>query len=145
MEIDDILAKKKILDSIREYIDNKRSKESWTPGEDWLAYSGPVFTAEEYIAAVDTLLDGWLIYGKKCREFETEFSKYMGTKDGVLTNSGSSANLLMVSAFTSKKMKAALRLKAGDKVITPCASLQPLTLSSRTALSRCLLTFLYQT
>jgi len=64
MEIDNILEKKKILDSIREYIDNKRSKETWTPGKDWLAYSGPMFTAEEYIAAVDTLLDGWLIYGK---------------------------------------------------------------------------------
>jgi len=119
MEIDNILAKKKILDSIREYIDNKQSKESWTPGEDWVAYSGPVFTAEEYMAAVDTLLGGWLIYGKKCREFEVDFAKYMGAKDGVLTNSGSSANLLMVSAFTSRKMKKKLRLLPGDKVITP--------------------------
>tara|TARA_Y100000310_G_scaffold252673_2_gene259409 strand:+ start:3786 stop:5144 length:1359 start_codon:yes stop_codon:yes gene_type:complete len=119
MEIDNILAKKKILDSIREYIDNKQSKETWTPGEDWVAYSGPTYTADEYMSAVDTLLSGWLIYGKKCREFEAEFAKYMGAKDGVLTNSGSSANLLMVSAFTSRKMKEKLRLRPGDKVITP--------------------------
>ena len=63
----------------------KQENESWIPGEDWLAYSGPMFDSDEYVAAVETLLGGWLIYGKKGREFEVEFAKHMGCDDGVLT------------------------------------------------------------
>jgi len=119
VDINDILAKKPILDQVREYIEQKQSSEVWIPGKDWVSYSGPTFTADEYVAAIDSLLGGWLIYGKKARQFEVEFAKHMGTGDGVLTNSGSSANLLMVSALTSRNMPGRLRLKPGDKIITP--------------------------
>lgn len=32
------------------------TKKEWTPGEDWVAYSGPVFDEDEYIAAMRQLL-----------------------------------------------------------------------------------------
>lgn len=106
--------KQQILELVKEYISEKRATESWTAGEDWLSYSGPVFDENEYVAAIDNLLDEWLIFGKKAREFELLFPKFMGKKVGSLTNSGSSANLLAVTAVKSK-----FNLKDGDKFITP--------------------------
>ena len=79
-----------------------KKEEKWIPGQDWVSYSGPVFDSEEYLSAVESLLDGWLIFGKKGREFELKFSEEMGKNLGVLTNSGSSANLLMWAALTSQ-------------------------------------------
>tara|TARA_Y100000310_G_scaffold299353_1_gene334144 strand:- start:155 stop:1486 length:1332 start_codon:yes stop_codon:yes gene_type:complete len=106
--------KQQILDLVKEYILEKRANESWSPGEDWLSYSGPVFDDREYVAAIDSLLDEWLIFGKKSRQFEMEFPYYMGKKHGSITNSGSSANLLAVTAA-----KSYFKLKNGDKFITP--------------------------
>ena len=110
-----------ILELVKDYVEEKIEKESrWSPGEDWVSYSGPVFDSEEYLAAVESLLSGWLIFGKKGREFELKFSEELGKRHGVLTNSGSSANLLMWAALTSqdKYVKNVLNIKKGDKVIT---------------------------
>ena len=41
-----------ILNLVDEYIKEKRSKESWKPGEDWVSYSGPIFDGDEYKAAI---------------------------------------------------------------------------------------------
>ena len=108
--------RQQILDLVKEYIIEKRQSESWTPGEDWISYSGPTFDDKEYVAAIDSLLSEWLIFGKKGREFELEFAQHLGKKAGVLTNSGSSANLLAVSALKSRKW---FNLKSGTKFITP--------------------------
>ena len=109
---------KSILELVEEYIQEKQEGESWSPGEDWVSYSGPYFDSKEYVAAVSRLLDGWLIFGEKAREFELKFSAELGKKYGMLTNSGSSANLLMTAALTSIRA-GELQLKKGDKVITP--------------------------
>ena len=108
--------KYKILELVKEYIDDKKSNEKWIEGQDWVSYSGPVFDSEEYIAAIDTLLSEWLIVGKESRKFEDDFPAHLGMRHGVLTNSGSSANLLMVSAATSRNL---FNLQKGAKVITP--------------------------
>ena len=113
---------KQILTLVDEFAKEKIEKEKiWKPGEDWLSYSGPVFSREEYMSAVEVLLGGWLIFGKNAREFELKFSHELGKKFGVLTNSGSSANLLMLAALTSrdKYVKEVLNIKKGDKIITP--------------------------
>jgi len=107
---------KQILNLVDEYITEKRATETWKPGEDWLAYSGPILDSNEYTAAIESLLSEWLIFGKIGREFETEFPKYLDCKYGVLTNSGSSANLLMMSVLKSKKLYG---LQPGTKFITP--------------------------
>jgi len=106
--------KQEILDLVKDYVLEKRKNDSWTPGEDWVSYSGPVFDDKEFVAAIDSLLDEWLIFGKKSREFELEFPKHLGKKHGSLTNSGSSANLLAVTAAKSH-----FKLDDGDKFITP--------------------------
>ena len=106
-----------ILQLVEEFITSKQQVEQWNPGEDWVSYSGPTFDSEEYLAAVKVLLDGWMIFGQHGRRFEIEFPKHLGKLHGTLTNSGSSANLLMISAAKSRRF--AKQLKDGDKIITP--------------------------
>ena len=103
-----------ILELVGDYINEDRG--GWDSETDWVSYSGPHFDAEEYRAAVEVLLSGWLIFGKNSREFEMRFPDHMGKKHGSLTNSGSSANLLAVSALKSKN---GYNLPPGSKIITP--------------------------
>lgn len=105
-----------ILDKIDLFIAEKQRTTTWTPGKDWVQYSGPYFNSQEYMAGVETLLGGWLILGEKGREFEQKFSKKLGKSDGVFVNSGSSANLLMVSMLRTKRGGS---LPVGSKFITP--------------------------
>lgn len=55
--------------------------------------------------------------GLKTAEFEAAFASWWGIRECVLCNSGSSANLLAVSALTSPAL-GERRLRAGDEVIT---------------------------
>ena len=51
---------KQILTLVDEFAKEKIEKEKiWKPGEDWLSYSGPVFSSEEYMSAIEVLLGGW--------------------------------------------------------------------------------------
>lgn len=108
--------KEQILQDISEYITSKKSNRSWKEGVDWIQYSGPYFNDAEYVNAVSTLLDEWLILGEKGREFELKFAPLLGKKDGVVVNSGSSANLLMVSLLKTKRWG---EVPVGSKFITP--------------------------
>lgn len=109
---------KEILELVDKYITEKHSKKTWKAGEDWVQYAGPYFDSQEYIAAVKTLLGEWLVLGAETIKFETKFPKLFGKKYGLITNSGSSANLLMMLAMTSKR---GYNLPKGTKVITPIA------------------------
>lgn len=108
--------KSKILELVAEYIKEKHDNKTWTPGKDWVAYSGNHYNEDEFVAAVDTLLGEWLIFGGNCAEFEKVFPEYLGKRLGSVVNSGSSANLLMMTAAKSRRT---YRMKAGDKIITP--------------------------
>lgn len=93
-------------------------QKEWVPGKDWVMYSGSVFGDEEFIAGIEAFLSGWLALSENGIKFEREFRTKLGKQHGALTNSGSSANLLMVSALKSKTL---YNLQPGDKVITPVA------------------------
>jgi CDP-6-deoxy-D-xylo-4-hexulose-3-dehydrase len=108
----------KILKLVEEYIQEKNFTKKWVPGKDWVQYAGPFFGTEEYVDSVKTLLDGWLVLGQNGIRFESQFPKLMGKDYGILTNSGSSSNLIMMSALTSKRL---YNLPKGSKVITPIA------------------------
>jgi len=107
-----------ILKLVDEYISKKHAEKTWEAGKDWVQYAGPYFTSAEYVAAVKTLLGEWLVLGAEAIKFERKFPKLFGKEYGLLTNSGSSANLLMMLAMTSKR---GLSLPEGTKVITPIA------------------------
>jgi CDP-6-deoxy-D-xylo-4-hexulose-3-dehydrase len=110
--------KEQILNLIAEYIEEKNNTKTWTPGKDWVQYAGPFFDKNEYISSVETLLDGWLVLGTKGITFENKFPKLLNKNHGILTNSGSSSNLIMMSALTSKRL---YNFPKGTKVITPIA------------------------
>jgi CDP-6-deoxy-D-xylo-4-hexulose-3-dehydrase len=107
-----------ILKLVEEYISKKHADKTWEAGKDWVQYAGPYFSSAEYVAAVKTLLGEWLVLGAEAIKFERKFPKLFGKEYGILTNSGSSANLLMMLALTSKR---GLNLPKGTKVITPIA------------------------
>lgn len=95
---------------------NQQVKKTWTPGVDYVQYAGPWFDESEYINAITTLLNHWLVLGPDAKRFEERFSKLFNKKYGLLVNSGSSANLLMMAAI-----KSLFKLKPSDKIITPIA------------------------
>jgi len=103
-----------ILKLVSEFIQEKDN--TWTAGKDWISYSGPHYDEKEYLAAINVLLDGWLVFGENAREYEKQFPAQLGMYYGSLTNSGSSANLLAVTALKSKR---SFNLKPGAKFITP--------------------------
>ena len=107
-----------ILKLVEQYIKEKDAGKTWTAGEDWVQYAGPYFSSDEYVKAVKTLLGGWLVLGAEANKFETKFPKLLGKEYGLFVNSGSSANLLMLLALTSKRGR---NLPKGTKVITPIA------------------------
>ncbi|MGA2750055.1 MAG: lipopolysaccharide biosynthesis protein RfbH [Verrucomicrobiota bacterium] len=93
---------------------------AYVPGETVVPYAGRVFTGDEVAAAVSATLDFWLTLGKEGEAFEDGLARFLGVKQSVLCNSGSSANLLAVSALSSPKL-GRRRLKPGDEIITVAA------------------------
>lgn len=89
----------------------------FSPGKTYIRYAGRVYDAEEIKALVDSSLDFWLTAGRFAKQFEEEFTRFLGVRHCMLTNSGSSANLLAISALTSPKL-GEKRLKFGDEIIT---------------------------
>jgi CDP-6-deoxy-D-xylo-4-hexulose-3-dehydrase len=114
-----------ILKLVREHIEQKQSAKTWTAGKDFVNYAGAYYDSAEYIAGVESLLKGWLAMGDAGLKFEREFPQYFGKSKGIVTNSGSSSNLLMMSALTSKR---GYNLPKGTKVLMPIAGF-PTTLN----------------
>ena len=82
--------------------------------------SGRVFGASDVQHLVDAGLDFWLTTGRFATRFERDFARVMRARHAILVNSGSSANLLAVTALTSP-MLGDRALKDGDEVITVAA------------------------
>lgn len=97
----------------------KEKKEEFVPGKTVIHYAWAVYDHHEIFAALKSLLSGWFGIGKYASEFEKRFSEFLGIKQCVLVNSGSSANLLAVES---------LRLPRGVEAITPATTF-PTTLN----------------
>lgn len=114
-----------IIKLVREYIDSKQANKTWTAGKDFVNYAGAYYDSNEYAAGVESLLKGWLAMGDAGLKFEREFPKQFGRDRGIVTNSGSSSNLLMMASLTSKR---GYNLPKGTKVLMPIAGF-PTTLN----------------
>ena len=106
----------KILELTKEYFDNHHSVSEFKPGEDYIPYAGRVYDFNEGKNLVDSALEFWLTTGRYAKEFELKFAKLLGVRSSMLTNSGSSANLLAMSSLTSDKL-GEKQVKRGDEVI----------------------------
>ncbi len=98
------------------------------PGVTTVPYAGRVFDEDEVESAVSSVLDFWLTLGPEGEAFEKALAKTIGARRSLLVNSGSSANLLALSALTSHRLPAERRLRPGDEVIT-CAAGFPTTVA----------------
>src|ERR1043165_76860 len=114
-----------ILAKTRELIALRDGPRSFVPGQTVIPYAGRVYDADEVEAGVDSMLDFWLTLGKQGDAFEKEMAGFLGVKGCILTNSGSSANLLAFAALTSWKL-GERRVCPGDEV-TPVAARFPST------------------
>ena len=86
----------------------------------YVAVSGKVLGENELCNMIDASLDMWLTTGRFNDEFEKKFAKFLNSKYVLTTTSGSSANLLAITALTSHKL-GERALKKGDEVITVAA------------------------
>ncbi len=100
---------------------------AFVPGKTPVQYAGRIFDEKEIQAAVDASLDFWLTEGRFINEFQKALAKIVGVKFALPVNSGSSANLLALTALTSPLL-GEKRLKPGDEVITVAAGF-PTTLN----------------
>jgi len=109
-----------ISELVKDYYTVKFGNPTFTPGKSPIRYAGRVFDEKEIQSLVDSSLDFWLTEGRYAEEFQAQFAEFVGTEFAILTNSGSSANLLAFSALTSELL-GDKRLKAGDEVISVAA------------------------
>ncbi len=109
--------RREIFSRVKEVYQLKKSKEKIIPGKSYIGYAGRVYDEKEMISLVDSALDFWLTAGRFAEKFEKKLSEFLGIRYCSLVNSGSSANLLAISALTSPKL-GKMRLNPKDEVIT---------------------------
>lgn len=103
------------VDGMLPYLYNAKQK-SFRPGKDWVFYSGPVWSLDEPAAAVEAFLSGkWLSSGEHIARFEKKFSQKYDFSSSLMVNSGSSANLILISA-----VKKHLGWQDGDEIVVSC-------------------------
>lgn len=110
------------------YGERELRDDGFVPGKSKVQYAGSVFGFEEARKMIDAILDGWLGAGKFVAQFEGRLAQYLNAKKALMVNSGSSANLIALTALTSPLVDGKMRLKPGDEVITPAATF-PTTLN----------------
>ena len=119
--------RQRILSEVRGFIDERLGNQKFVAGQSTVRYAGRFYDAEEVVNLVDASLDFWLTAGRYAEDFENRIAEELAGTDGILVNSGSSANLVAVSALTSSLL-GAQQLRPGDEVITAAAGF-PTTLN----------------
>ena len=112
--------REQILALVAEYWAEAFAPAKFVPGKSPVPVAGRVFDRAEMQHLIDSSLDFWLTNGRFAERFEREFAAFCGRRYCVLANSGSSANLLALSALTSPKL-GEKRVRRGDEVITVAA------------------------
>jgi len=119
-------SKNLIADYVSTYHAEFHKQPEFIPGLSPIPYAGRVYDQKELVNLVDSALDFWLTLGPWGEQFEKALAEYIGVKYALLTNSGSSANLLAFAALFSPLLERPLR--SGDEVITVAAGF-PTTLA----------------
>ncbi len=115
-EAKDSALRRKILNQVAEYYRQAHADRSFAPGQTRVHYAGRVYDEQELIAAVDAALDFWLTVGPRTEAFEDQLAGFLGLDRTLAVNSGSSANLIAMSALRSQRLDRSLQ--PGDEVIT---------------------------
>ena len=118
MTLDD--ERQEILQRVRAYAARITAAPDFQPGYSHIPPSGKVLGPDEFANLVDAALDGWLTTGRFNAAFEQKLGEFLGAQHVLTCNSGSSANLLALTALTSPQL-GERALRAGDEVITAAA------------------------
>lgn len=97
-----------------------KSEEKFIHGKTKIPLNVPSYGWKEVCESLDSLLDAKVTMGEKVKVFENIFAKYIGTKHAIMVNSGSSANLLALSALSNPLVKN--RLQPREEIITPAVT-----------------------
>ncbi len=109
-----------ILAQVAEYYQKVHQTRPFKEGESFVHYAGRVFDEQEMQNMVSAVLDFWLTAGPYAEKFEEQLGRFLGVREVVPVNSGSSANLVAMTTLTSQKLEN--RLRPGDEVIVPATS-----------------------
>jgi CDP-4-dehydro-6-deoxyglucose reductase, E1 len=112
--------RQQILDLSSEYYAHAFPSREFKPGISPVPVSGKTIDADDLRSVMDSVLDAWFTTGRFAEDCERKLARFVGVRGASLVNSGSSANLLAISALTSPKL-GDRRLQPGDEVITVAA------------------------
>jgi CDP-6-deoxy-D-xylo-4-hexulose-3-dehydrase len=101
----------------KKYAEEFLQVQEFVPGETPVPVSGKVLDTSDFVSLVDSSLDGWFTAGRYTDQFQRSLAQYVGARKALFVNSGSSANLIALSALTSPKL-GKRALQAGDEVLT---------------------------
>src|SRR4051812_32478376 len=93
-----------LLEELRENVHNYCDAHfnfSFNPQQPVVRLHEPTASGEEIFAALETMLSTYTTMGKKVRQFEKQYAEYAHATHAVMSNSGSSANLLSVAALAN--------------------------------------------
>jgi CDP-4-dehydro-6-deoxyglucose reductase, E1 len=112
--------REQILELTAEYHREAFPLRDFQPGKSPVPVSGKVIDGADLCSVVDSALDCWFTTGRFAKAFEKKLARFVGVRGCSLVNSGSSANLVALTALTSPKL-GDRQLKPGDEVITVAA------------------------
>ncbi|MBI5830398.1 MAG: DegT/DnrJ/EryC1/StrS family aminotransferase, partial [Chloroflexi bacterium] len=118
--------RQELFAKVSEDYEKAHADQPFVPGETRVQYAGRVYDEREMVHMVDAVLEFWLTAGRHAEEFERRLGKFIGAREVIPVNSGSSANLVAMTTLCSPQLKQ--RLLPGDEVITPAVTL-PTTLA----------------
>jgi CDP-6-deoxy-D-xylo-4-hexulose-3-dehydrase len=115
--LDSNLLREQILELVYKFAELEMKPKEFVPGKTHVPVSGKVLDSSDFINLVDAALDGWLTSGRFTYNFQKKLANFIGIRNASFVNSGSSANLIAISALTSPKL-GSKKLNPGDEVIT---------------------------
>jgi CDP-6-deoxy-D-xylo-4-hexulose-3-dehydrase len=114
-ELSPEMQKWELIQAARKFIRRNKKRPPFVPGDTKVHYSQHIFDENETANLVEAALDQWLTAGKWTEKFERSMQKFFGSRDFLLVNSGSSANLLMLATLRAVDES----ILVGDGVVTP--------------------------
>jgi CDP-6-deoxy-D-xylo-4-hexulose-3-dehydrase len=109
--------RRQILELAAQYFEESSAPGQFIPGVTPVPVSGKVISGADIASVVDSVLDGWFTTGRFAESFQRSLARFIGVRSATLVNSGSSANLIALSALTSPQLQDR-RVNPGDEVIT---------------------------
>jgi CDP-6-deoxy-D-xylo-4-hexulose-3-dehydrase len=109
-----------LRDLVHQEFESRHPAKKFIAGKSAIPITGKVFGEPELLAAVNASLDFWLTSGPYAEKFEKSLATYLGMRHAFMVNSGSSANLVALTALTSKSL-GERQLRPGDEVLTVAA------------------------